>query len=221
MTYIITKDVSSKSVDVFAASPEQVQAWYDTDALPASLMGWVIETRLDMSKVVLSGDELLELFNASRDNPLVKFPNKAAGYDRTYEVLGTIALPFDELLNDIKPAPAPKAKKAKSSTTRKGKNGLNFVDIKPAARTYECRAGTKQALIVDMLAEGTSKDALVSATGWKEGSVISALYYDVYSKKGYGVKSELSADETFVVYTLTYPDGQTAPLPHKVSKASK
>ena len=82
-------------------------------------------------------------------------------------------------------------------------------------RLVPCRAGTKQARAVDLLArpEGaTPEDLLEACSPWSWETVKSFLYHDINSVKGYGIRSEMIGGVTRLF--LVYPEGVEAPLPH-------
>jgi hypothetical protein len=102
--------------------------------------------------------------------------------------------------------PIAAAKKRKSA-------GVNL-PAKPAGQLKACRAGSKQAILIDHLAKGATLAELVAALKpWSESSVKSALYWDVAKVKGYGVRTETSDDDT-QRYHLVLPKGVEAPLRH-------
>lgn len=113
--------------------------------------------------------------------------------------------------------PAPAAAKA----PRRG-TGINLAPLKVA---YACRAGSKQATLVDMLfrPEGATMVELLEATSggktpWKEVSVKSGLNWDMNKIKGYGIKTTKRGDDD--CYHLVLPAGLTAPIPHTVKKGA-
>src|ERR671918_427790 len=82
--------------------------------------------------------------------------------------------------------------------------GVNL-PAKPASELRACRAGSKQAILIDHLATGATLAELVAALKpWTEGSVKSALYWDVAKVKGYGVRTE-TADDGTQRYHLVLP----------------
>jgi hypothetical protein len=91
--------------------------------------------------------------------------------------------------------------------------GVNL-PAKPASQLRACRAGSKQAILIDHLANGATLAELVAALKpWTQSSVKSALYWDVAKVKGYGVRTETSDDGT-QRYHLVLPKGVEAPLRH-------
>ncbi len=93
-------------------------------------------------------------------------------------------------------------------------------DIQPSGyRILPCRAGTKQAMLLDMLAStgGATMDELTEALGWKAVTVRSGFSWDM-KNKGYGVKSETIGDN--IVYKIVVPEGEEIP-PHTPRKSAK
>lgn len=112
------------------------------------------------------------------------------------------------------PAPAPKARRG---------TGVNLAPLKKA---YACRAGSKQAIMVDMLSreQGATMPELLEAlsggaTPWKEVSVKSGLNWDMNKIKGYGIRTDKRGEED--CYFLVLPEGLTAPIPHTVAASKK
>jgi hypothetical protein len=114
---------------------------------------------------------------------------------------------------DVKRAQVTKAASNVVRMPRRSK-GVNL-PAKPASQLRACRAGSKQAILIDHLAKGASLAELVAALspGWTESSIKSALYWDVAKVKGYGVRTETSDDGT-QRYHLVLPKGVEAPLGH-------
>jgi hypothetical protein len=91
--------------------------------------------------------------------------------------------------------------------------GVNL-RAKDASQLRACRAGSKQAILIDHLAKGATLAELVAALKpWSESSVKSALYWDVAKVKGYGVRTD-TADDGTQRYHLVLPKGVEAPLGH-------
>lgn len=67
--------------------------------------------------------------------------------------------------------------------------GPDGILIKPGDVQKEPRAGTKRALLLDLLrsTEGTTIDEIAAALGWRRDVASSALYVDV-AASGYGVE---------------------------------
>jgi hypothetical protein len=96
---------------------------------------------------------------------------------------------------------------------RRRSKGVNL-PAKAASQLRACRAGSKQAILIDHLGKGATLAELVTALApWTESSVKSALYWDVAKVKGYGVRTETS-DDGAQRYHLVLPKGVEAPLGH-------
>ena len=165
----------------------------------------------------LSGSQIVAIYNATADRlnangadllRVRRFSNKQSGIKR---VIANI-----DLLSAVP------AKREKSKPTRKvaRKTGVN---LSPKSKVYPCRAGTKQSILVDMLArkQGATMAELIDALSggkkpWQEVTVKSGLNWDMNKLKGYGIRtSDRGGQET---YHLTYPEGMTAPLPHQLKR---
>jgi uncharacterized small protein (DUF1192 family) len=90
--------------------------------------------------------------------------------------------------------------KPAANSASKRKPRTITIGPKPRAQLKPCRAGTKQAALLDALADGATMWELLSvcsrnvsggAKDWSEASIRSAFYYDVHHVKGYGVRTEL------------------------------
>jgi hypothetical protein len=91
--------------------------------------------------------------------------------------------------------------------------GVNL-PAKPASELRACRAGSKQAILIDHLAKGATLAELVAAlTPWSESSVKSALHWDVAKVNLYGVRTE-TADDGTQRFHIVLPNGIEAPLGH-------
>lgn len=118
-----------------------------------------------------------------------------------------------------KPAPKPREKAAPAEPKPKRKSGeVNVAPLKatelPGGKLIAARAGSKQQLIIDMLArsQGASlielRTVCVKPDGspWDDNSIRSALYYDVH-QKGYGVRTEWQDENA--QYFIVLPEGIT------------
>jgi hypothetical protein len=92
---------------------------------------------------------------------------------------------------DVKPSNVVKPPRASK--------GINLAP-KPAGQIKTCRAGTKQAELVDALMDGStlwelegvcSRNASGGKKNWKADSIRSAMYWDINKVKGYGVRTEM------------------------------
>ena len=114
-----------------------------------------------------------------------------------------------------KAAPKKPADDKPKKTRRKGQ-----VAVEPQAPLIQCRAGSKQQAIIDMLANGATLDMLRTVcikrdgvTPWDDNSIRSALYYDI-KDKGYGVRTEFTDDAP--TYFLVLPEGVDEAMAPKV-----
>lgn len=135
------------------------------------------------------------------------------------EVNAADLLPVEgfEVVFAQKDAPAPKAPTATAKSRKAGE-----VNVEPTAPLLQCRAGSKQQQIVDLLVKGATMDDLRSVcvrkdgTIWDDNSIRSALYYDI-KQKGYGVRTEFVDGEA--VYHVVLPAGYEAALAPKAPKS--
>lgn len=114
--------------------------------------------------------------------------------------------------------------KIKAATLRRSKG----VNLQPLSRVVACRAGSKQAALVDILSrpQGATFDELKQAMSleafpnlkpWTDVTTKSSLNWDVHSVKGYGICTSKRGDVD--CYHLVLPAGMSAPLPHTPRKA--
>lgn len=113
-------------------------------------------------------------------------------------------------------------KKAKAEPVEAPKKATKagHCDIQPSGyRILPCRVGTKQAMLLDMLAStgGATMEELTEALGWKAVTVRSGFSWDM-KNKGYGIKSEEIGDK--IVYKIVVPEGEEIP-PHTPRKSAK
>jgi hypothetical protein len=233
--FLVTQNTKTKQVAVYEVNQKADLDRFETDAsIPQEIAGWPVKTAADLGKTALGNKDLLALYNAAVETPLVKFQDKQSAMERTFGVFPKIANPIADLFPAEKPkktAPAPKApaapkatspKKTTESSRQKGK-----IDLEPQTKAYPCREGTKQALLIDCLAKGATIEELIKAcdkasggkTSWTETSVRSGIYWDVNKVKGYGIRTEFDAKGT-PRYFLVYPKGSDAPVPHKARAAA-
>ena len=187
----------------------------------------------------LTGGQMVALYNATAAelntglNPVNRFATKDAGVKRLWANLQDLAEARAEQLavstaKSIKEADAKNAaprlrpwKKAAPVAPRRG-TGINLPAMK---KVYPCRAGSKQAILVDMLSRvqgATMRELLDALSGgakpWKEVSVKSGLNWDMNKIKGYGIRTTKRFEED--CYHLVLPSGMTAPVPHTVKKGA-
>lgn len=179
----------------------------------------------------LTGGQMVALYNATAAElntglaPVTRFATKEAAVKRTMANLTDLW----ELRRTMekaqakpeKPKAAPKAKPATGTAPRRG-TGINLAPMKKA---YACRAGSKQAILVDMLSreQGATMEELLEALSggskpWKEVSVKSGMNWDMNKVKGYGIRTTKRGDDD--CYHLVLPEGLTAPVPHTEKKGA-
>lgn len=170
----------------------------------------------------LTGSVMVAFYNATAaeldDNitPVNKFSNKETGAKRLWANLVDLGELYAK-----RHAEAIAANKSKPRAPRTG--GVTGVNLKPLDRVLACRAGTKQAILVDLLSrpQGATMVELMDAMSggnkpWQEVTVKSGLNWDMNKVKGYGIRT--SQRDGVDCYHLTFPDGMTAPLPHTPRK---
>lgn len=197
----------------------------------------------------LSGPALVELYNevigTFRNGGAVphlrRFADKTTAVTRTWKVLQRYAETHPEAEAEAQaepqkvetvnetttPAPvaAPKAPKApKSAEEKKARapRGTNLVA--PGHAPIQCREGSKQAILLDMLARpnGATMAELIEALScgnkpWTEATVRSGFGWDM-KLKGYGVRSAFDADGT-ERFHIVVPEGHAIPA-HKPLKSA-
>ena len=169
---------------------------------------WVISNEKEMT-AEFSKQELVDLYNDLLGSDLKKFQDKASGAERTFPLLKEKAVSY----SDFVPA-------VTGMTKRRARGTINLDAQDTVARVYPCRAGTKQAALVDALKGGATMKELLDVCSkvnggknWTENSVKSGIYWDINKIKGYGVRTEVS-NKGVARYFLTYPPGMDKPLPH-------
>ncbi|MBZ8118271.1 DUF3489 domain-containing protein [Roseovarius sp. LXJ103] len=147
--------------------------------------------------------------------PVKRFPDRTTAARRIWENLVALS---QRQPTDVDAA-------IRSATVRKGPTPKNLpvkpprrgrgVNLAPKAEVKPCRAGTKQAILVDMLSrsEGATMVELLSALSpWKPITVKSGLNWDMNKVKGYGIRTTQRGDAD--CYHLVLPKGLSAPLAH-------
>ncbi len=179
----------------------------------------------------LSGTQMVDVYNKTVAllnsmeklglQPTNRFGNKETGQKRLMANLNDL---YAVSVKDAK-KPEKKNKPVEKDTHRKSRG----VNLSPKSKIYPCRAGTKQARLVDMLSKASGAtfrelhEAMNSAEfahlkPWLEITTRSALNWDMNKVKGYGIKTTLRPDGE-QAYHLTYPSGITAPVPHTPRKS--
>lgn len=176
----------------------------------------------------LTGDQMVALYNLTAAGlntglaPVKRFADKESGAKRLMANITDLwELRRTMEKAQAKPASAQKAKPATGTAPRRG-TGINLA---PMRKVYPCRAGSKQAILVDMLSreQGATMSELLEAlsggaTPWKEVSVKSGMNWDMNKVKGYGIRTTKRGDDD--CYHLVLPEGMDAPLPHTVKKGA-
>ena len=123
--------------------------------------------------------------------PVKRFPDRATAARRIWANLvtlaaaaaapGAVAAPVPHTVAQTAPAVQPKAQRRSRG-----------IHLAPKADAKACRAGTKQALLVDLLHRpgGASMSELLRHLHpWKAITVKSGLSWDMNSLKGYGIRT--------------------------------
>ena len=114
-----------------------------------------------------------------------RFPDRTTAARRIWQNLAALSANATE----PETAPKPKAKPAAKPKAPRRSRGINLA---PKAEAKPCRAGTKQATLVDLLSRpsGATMRELVDALGnWKPVTVKSGLSWDMNAVKGYGIRT--------------------------------
>ncbi len=122
-------------------------------------------------------------FTAPAAAPKAKAPRKPKAAPAAAAVAETVAAPAPQAEVQSAPAPQPKAKPAKTP------RGINLA---PKEKARACKAGTKQAMLVDLLSRegGASMSELLRHLHpWKIVTVRSGLSWDMNAIKGYGIRT--------------------------------
>lgn len=195
----------------------------------------------------LSGPALVELYNdvkaCFRNGEAVpnvrRFADKTTAVTRTWKVLQRYAEAHPEVeAEPVKAEPkkvetvnettnpatvaAPKAAKAPAEKKARSPRGTNLAA--PGHAPIPCREGSKQAILLDMLARpnGATMAELIEALSggkkpWTEAAVRSGFGWDM-KLKGYGVRSSFDADGT-ERFHIVVPEGHAIPA-HKPLKSA-
>lgn len=89
-------------------------------------------------------------------------------------------------------AKAPRKPKAAPAVPPKAQRRSRGINLAPKAEAKACRAGTKQAILVDLLfrSGGASMAELREALApWKDITIKSGLGWDMNHQKGYGIRT--------------------------------
>ncbi len=174
--------------------------------------------------------DIVAIYNAYSDKPVKKFADREIAVDRLLKLFELVAIDYPEGEKvtvakiedtlDIEKKIIAKAKKAVETPKVKVDKGVTRA---PKGEIKQARAGTKTAILIDLLARdgGATIQELangISAFGkpWNERAekVKDWLRWDINSVKGYGIEVLCYNSKNEPVYGLVYPEGITAPLPH-------
>lgn len=151
----------------------------------------------------LTGPVRVELYNdlaeALKLEPVRRFADTATGVKRTMKLIAD----YKKSAPASKPAPAAKTAPAKKGATEKASTARRGTNLIPLGHEpMACREGTKQAALLDMIRrpKGASMEELIEGLSggnkpWTEATVRSGFGWDL-KNKGYGVRSEFTADGT-------------------------
>ena len=193
----------------------------------------------------LSGPALVELYNevigTFRNGESVpnvrRFADKTTAIARTWKMLQRYAEAHPEVeAEPVNAEPqkvetvnettttvaASKAAKATAEKKARAPRGTNLAA--PGHAPIQCREGSKQALLLDMLSRpnGATMAELIEALSggnkpWTEATVRSGFGWDM-KLKGYGVRSAFDADGT-ERFHIVVPEGHAIPA-HKPLKSA-
>lgn len=119
--------------------------------------------------------------NAALSAPKPKATRKAKAAPAAAAVAEAVAAPEPQPVAQPAPAVQPKAQRRSRG-----------ISLAPKAEARACRAGTKQALMVDLLSRscGASMSELLRHLHpWKPVTVKSGLSWDMNAQKGYGIRT--------------------------------
>lgn len=167
----------------------------------------------------LSGPQLVAAYNTVAESLNKKSVNRFA--DRSAAVKRTAAI-IEEARAAAPKAKAPAPVKAKAEKAPRARKGTNL--LPPGHAPIPCREGSKQAILLDMLARenGATMAELIEALSggnrpWTEATVRSGFGWDM-KLKGYGVRSSFDADGT-ERFHIVVPEGHAIPA-HKPRKSA-
>jgi len=123
-----------------------------------------------------------------------RFPDRATAARRIWANLAALSAGQDgtaapAATPEVPPAPEAAPAPAEAAKAPRRFRGINLA---PKAEAKPCRAGTKQALLVDFLSRpgGASMAELREAlTPWKDVTIKSGLSWDMNHQKGYGIRT--------------------------------
>lgn len=212
----------------FHENPEAGSAYADThDEV-------LVSTQADLEE--LSGPQLVAIYNSitaelNKMSPglglqdVKRFSGKEAAAKRVLANMFDLFEARREAAKSAPPARATKAKAKVNTDPSKPTRGTG-INLKPLEKVYACRAGSKQATLVDMLSrpQGATMAELMEALSggakpWQEVTVKSGLNWDMNKIKGYGIRT--TQRDGVHCYHLVLPAGMEAPLPHTPVKSKQ
>lgn len=236
--YVTEEKENAEMNNIALINLENLTVEFTNDASVASSVDlYVASSEADLND--LTGPQAVALYNVTSkelDTGLAevkRFADKQSASKRLWANLTDLAEARKEKLKEVvkksivetdaknkAPVPDP-VKKASPVAPRRG-TGINLPAMKKA---YPCRAGSKQAILVDMLSreQGATMEELLKALSggakpWKEVSVKSGMNWDMNKIKGYGIRTTKRGEED--CYHLVLPAGLEAPVPHTVKKGA-
>lgn len=173
----------------------------------------------------LTGGQLVVLHNRlakTLDDSLVKrFADKPTAVKRTWALLEALPAPKQFPVEEKKEVRFNFNGREITPRRAKARTGTNIAA--PGHKPIACRVGTKQSILLDMLArkEGASMEELMGALSttkrpWGEAAVRSGFSWDM-KQKGYGVRSAVGEDGVERFF-LVVPEGFDIP-PHRPGRA--
>lgn len=149
--------------------------------------------------IELTGPQAVALFAATAAAlgiaPVKRFASRDVAARRVWENLLALAAAAAVPETAAEPAPQPAVQpkaKAQPSAQKSQPAVKRGISIAPKAEARACRAGTKQAILVDLLSRpgGASMAELRAALApWKDVTIKSGLSWDMGHQKGYGIRT--------------------------------
>ena len=132
-------------------------------------------------------------------DPVKRFPDRKTAARRIWQNLAALSAtaPVAEAAPEVAAQPVPQPEADAQPVARKTQSPRKprGINLAPKAEAVACRAGTKQALLVDLLSRpcGATMNELIDALGnWKPVTVKSGLSWDMNAVKGYGIRTSSS-----------------------------
>lgn len=204
--YIAMKEANTSVLIMTAGSGFNFADFCET--LPDDTLAAAFMTASEMADGFFSNNDYRDLLIRVTGDAPKKFKTKRAAAERVFEYM-------DQLVTDTVLGPVTVRPVVDKPARTRASKGVNLA---PKATLVACRQGTKQAALIDALSKGAHMKQLRAAVDhkWSDAALKSALYLDVNNVKGYGIVTTMASG--VAVYTLTYPEHLSAPLPHTVKK---